>query len=170
MRRYTLNISDKEFVLDVQELAADRFEDVVGGETYEVSLGSDESLAEAVITPAFDPGAHAPRAASSAASVQRAAPKVAAAPAASAPKAAPAARPAAGGGKGALTAPMPGTILEVNVKPGDTLARGQQVAILDAMKMHNVIGAPRAGTVAEVYVTAGQAVNHGDAIIKFKED
>ena len=38
------------------------------------------------------------------------------------------------------------------------------------MKMHNVIGAPRAGTVAEVYVTAGQAVNHGDAIIKFKED
>ena len=65
---------------------------------------------------------------------------------------------------------MPGTILEVNVKPGDTLARGQQVAILDAMKMHNVIGAPRAGTVAEVYVTAGQAVNHGDAIIKFKED
>mgnify|MGYP000629742373 CR=1 FL=1 len=109
MRRYTLNISDKEFVLDVQELAADRFEVVVGGETYEVSLGSDESLAEAVITPAFDPGAHAPRAASSAASVQRAAPKVAAAPAASAPKAAPAARPAAGGGKGALTAPMPGT-------------------------------------------------------------
>ena len=90
MRRYTLNISDKEFVLDVQELAADRFEVVVGGETYEVSLGSDESLAEAVITPAFDPGAHAPRAASSAASVQRAAPKVAAAPAASAPKAAPA--------------------------------------------------------------------------------
>ena len=65
---------------------------------------------------------------------------------------------------------MPGTILEVNVKAGDTVTRGQQVAILDAMKMHNVIGAPRAGTVAEVYVTAGQAVNHGDAIIKFKED
>ena len=62
MRRYTLNISDKEFVLDVQELAADRFEVVVGGETYEVSLGSDESLAEAVITPElgekFDPQRH----------------------------------------------------------------------------------------------------------------
>ena len=67
MRRYTLNISDKEFVLDVQELAADRFEVIVGGETYEVSLANDESLAEAVITPAFDPGAHAPRASSSAA-------------------------------------------------------------------------------------------------------
>ena len=77
MRRYTLNISDKEFVLDVQELAADRFEVIVGGETYEVSLANDESLAEAVITTAFDPGAHAPRASSSAASVQRAAPKAA---------------------------------------------------------------------------------------------
>ena len=167
MRRYTLNISDKEFVLDVQELAADRFEVIVGGDTYEVALSSDENLAEAVITPAFDPGAHAPRAAASQ-SIQRQAPK--AAPVASASSAAPAPRPAAGGGKGSLTAPMPGTILEVNVKAGDTLARGQQVAILDAMKMHNVIGAPRAGTVAEVYVTAGQAVNHGDAIIKFKED
>ena len=75
-----------------------------------------------------------------------------------------------GGAAGSGVTDADGTILEVNVKPGDVLARGQQVAILDAMKMHNVIGAPRAGTVAEVYVTAGQAVNHGDAIIKFKED
>ena len=65
---------------------------------------------------------------------------------------------------------MPGVILEINVKPGDTVTRGQQVAILDAMKMHNVIGAPRAGTIGEVFVTAGQTVDHGDPIIKFKED
>ena len=38
------------------------------------------------------------------------------------------------------------------------------------MKMHNVIGAPRAGTIGEVFVTAGQTVDHGDPIIKFKED
>ena len=167
MRRYTLNISDKEFVLDVQELAADRFEVIVGGETYEVALSSDESLAEAVITPAFDPGAHAHRATSVASSVQRAAPREAA-PAA-APKAAPTARPAAGG-KGSLTAPMPGTILEINVKPGAVVKRGEQVAILDAMKMHNVIGAPRDGTIAEVCVEAGQTVGHGDAIVTFQED
>ena len=167
MRRYTLNISDKEFVLDVQELAADRFEVIVGGETYEVALSSDESLAEAVITPAFDPGAHARVAASH--SVARTAPKAApATPAASSAPAAP--RPAAGGGKGSLSAPMPGTILEVNVKAGDTVTRGQQVAILDAMKMHNVIGAPRDGTIAEVCVDAGQTISHGDAIVTFKED
>ena len=38
------------------------------------------------------------------------------------------------------------------------------------MKMHNVIGAPRAGTIAEVFVEAGQNVDHGAAIVKFKED
>ena len=79
-------------------------------------------------------------------------------------------KPAAGGGKGTLTAPMPGVILEVSVKPGDQIERGQQVAVLDAMKMHNVIGAPRAGTVAEVYVTDGESVDHGDAIFKYMED
>ena len=76
----------------------------------------------------------------------------------------------AGGGKGALRAPMPGVILEVNVKPGDVVKRGEQVAILDAMKMHNVIGAPRDGTIAEVCVDAGQTISHGDAIVTFKED
>jgi biotin carboxyl carrier protein len=65
---------------------------------------------------------------------------------------------------------MPGVILEVSVKVGDTVERGQQLAILDAMKMHNVIGAPRAGTIAEIFVDAGQNVDHGAAIVKFKED
>jgi len=41
--------------------------------------------------------------------------------------------------------------------------------VLDAMKMHNFIGAPRAGTIAEVCVAAGQAVGHGDAIVRFAE-
>lgn len=169
MRRYKLDISDREFVIDVQELSADRFAVVVGDTSYEVQLSSDENLGEATITPGFAAGAGAaPRVAAT--------PRVAKAPAAApsaapaAASAAPAARKPAGGGKGSLSAPMPGVILEVNVKPGDQVTRGQQVAILDAMKMHNVIGAPRAGTIGEVFVTAGQSVDHGDAIIKFKED
>ena len=64
---------------------------------------------------------------------------------------------------------MPGVILEVNVKPGDVVKRGEQVAILDAMKMHNVIGAPRDGTIAEVCVEAGQTISHGDAFVTFVE-
>ena len=60
MRRYKLDISDREFVVDVQEIAADRFAVVVGDESYEVTLSSDENLGEATITPGFQAGA-APR-------------------------------------------------------------------------------------------------------------
>jgi glutaconyl-CoA/methylmalonyl-CoA decarboxylase subunit gamma len=166
MRRYTLDISDREFVIDVQELSADQFEVVVGDESYQVTLSSDENLAEAVITPGLQANADGtPRvsAASKVAKVRKEpSPAAAAAPAAR--------KPSGPAGKGALCAPMPGVILEVSVKAGDTVERGQQVAILDAMKMHNVIGAPRAGTIAEVFVEAGQNVDHGAAIVSFKED
>jgi biotin carboxyl carrier protein len=165
MRRYTLDISDREFVVDVQELAADRFAVTVGDVDYEVTLSGDENLSEATITPGLQPAAGgAPRAAKTVARVRQE-------PAASSSAAAaPAARKPAGGGKGALCAPMPGVILEVSVKAGDLVERGQQVAILDAMKMHNLIGAPRAGTIAEVFVVAGQNVDHGDAIITYREE
>lgn len=160
MRRYTLNIGSREFVVDVQEVDYDQFEVTVGGESYAVILAEDQAMGGS-ITPA--PQVRAPQA------IPAAAPAASAAPAAAA--AAPAARkPAGGGGKGALKAPMPGVILEVNVKAGDTVTRGQQVAILDAMKMHNLVGAPRAGTIAEVCVDAGQTVGHGDVIVTFKED
>jgi len=164
MRRYNLDISNRKFVIDVQELAADRFEVIVGDNTYEVSLSGDEDLSEATITPGMPIKAGgAPKA------VARVRNEPAPATSDEAPTARPAPR-AAAGKKGALNAPMPGVILEVNVKPGDTVTRGQQVAILDAMKMHNVIGAPRAGTIAEVFVSAGQNVNHGDAIVSFTGD
>lgn len=163
MRRYKLDISNRKFVIDVQELAADRFEVIVGDNTYEVGLSGDEDMAEATITPGIPIKAgNAPKAVA----------RVRNEPSPATDEA-PAPRPApraTTGKKGALNAPMPGVILEVNVKAGDTVTRGQQVAILDAMKMHNVIGAPRAGTIAEVFVNAGQSVNHGDAIVSFTGD
>lgn len=162
MRRYTLNISDREFVVDVQEVDADLFEVAVGDELYQVSLVGDEALSGASIAPAA-PHVAAPRAAAPAAKPAAAAP--AAAPAASKP----ARKPAGGGGKGTQTAPMPGVIIEVSVKVGDSVTRGQQVAVLDAMKMHNSIGATQDGVVAEVYVDAGQSVDHGTPILKYKE-
>ena len=171
MRRYKLDISDREFVVDVQEVSADTFAVVVGGESYEVTLSSDENLGDATITPGFQAGAGAaPRV-----MAVNTAPRVTQVPAtanAAAPSAAATSAPRkpAGGGKGALTSPMPGVIIEVSVKAGDKVERGQQVAVLDAMKMHNVIGAPRAGTIAEVFVEAGQSVDHGAAIVSFKED
>ena len=161
MRRYTLNIGSREFVVDVQETDFDQFEVTVGGETYAVTLAEDQALGGVAIAPAAAPAA-APKAAPAAAP---AAPKAAPAPAAAAPKK----QPAGGGGKGAVKAPMPGKILEVSVKPGDTVKRGQQVAILEAMKMHNSLGATQDGVIAEVCVDVGQTVAHGDVIVTFKE-
>ena len=77
-----------------------------------------------------------------------------AAPAAPAPAAAP-----AGGEK--IAAPMPGTILSVNVAAGDAVKKGQVLMILEAMKMENEIMAPCDGTVTSVAAAKGAAVESG---------
>lgn len=85
---------------------------------------------------------------------------VAAAPAAPAPAApAPAAAPVADGTK--VTAPMPGTILDIKVAVGDTVKSGQAICVLEAMKMENDVNAPCDGKVLSVNTTKGSAVETG---------
>jgi biotin carboxyl carrier protein len=59
---------------------------------------------------------------------------------------------------------MHGTILQVDVKPGDRVERGDQVAVLEAMKMETRVAALRDGEVTAVHVEAGQVVESGQAI------
>ena len=92
----------------------------------------------------------------------KAAPAVKAAPAAAAPVAAPAAAPVAGGSS--VTAPMPGTILGVNVKEGDVVNAGQPIFVLEAMKMESDITAPAAGTIRGLAVRKGEAVEVGQLL------
>ena len=61
---------------------------------------------------------------------------------------------------------MPGTIVNVNVKNGDVVKKGQVLAILEAMKMENEIVAPIDGTVVSVDVEKGQNVNLGDSLVQ----
>ena len=89
----------------------------------------------------------------------KAAPAAKPAPAAAPAKAAPAAAAPAGGAK--VTAPMPGTILGVNVKDGDVVKAGQPLFVLEAMKMESDICAPVSGTVRGVSVSKGQSVDPG---------
>ena len=101
--------------------------------------------------------------------------KKAAAPVAKpmAPKATPAgapevkvSKPAAAGGAGqAVTSPLPGVILEVSVKVGDAVKRGQKVMVLEAMKMENVIEATADGTVTAIKVDKGDSVLEGAPLV-----
>ena len=80
--------------------------------------------------------------------------------AAPAPAAAPVAAPAAAGAT-AVSAPMPGTILKVNVQNGAAVKKGDVLMVLEAMKMENEIMAPADGTVASVNVAQGASVEAG---------
>ena len=74
-----------------------------------------------------------------------------------------AAAPAAGGAK--VTCPLPGTVLSLNVKEGDTVSAGQTLLVLEAMKMENNIDAERGGVVKQVLVSAGATVMEGDVLL-----
>ena len=87
------------------------------------------------------------------------------APAAPAPAPAPAAAPVvAPAGAQTISAPMPGTILKVNVSNGQAVKKGDVLMVLEAMKMENEILAPNDGTVSSVNVAQGATVESGTVL------
>jgi biotin carboxyl carrier protein len=76
---------------------------------------------------------------------------------------------AASGGDKALwvRAPIPGVIVAIAVKPGVRVQVGDELCVLEAMKMRNAIRATRAGQIAEVHVTVGQHVKHQEPLVEF---
>ncbi len=118
----------------------------LNGKDYEVEV---DELSEAIVTnvaPTAAPAQAAP---------------VAAQP--SAPAAAPAPAPVSGSGT-AVKAPMPGTILKVNVTAGQSVKAGDIMFILEAMKMENEIVAPTDGTVSQVVAAKGSSVATDDVL------
>ncbi len=93
-----------------------------------------------------------------------AAPAPAAAPAAPAPKKAAAPKAAAGAGE-KVAAPMPGTIVSVNVSEGQSVKKGDVLVVLEAMKMENEIKAPRDGSISSVAVSKGASVDTGATLV-----
>ena len=130
-----------------------KYKVTLNGRTYEVEVEAGKAMCVAEYE-AFVPTA-APAA------------PVAAAPVAAAPVAAPAAAPAAAAPVAgeAVTAPMPGNILKVNVTAGQAVKEGDVLLILEAMKMENEIMAPKAGTVTQVVVSKGSTVDTGAPLV-----
>lgn len=92
---------------------------------------------------------------------------VAPAPAAVAAAPAPAAKaPKTAGGAGAtVSAPMPGKVIAVKVKEGDSVKKGQELIMVEAMKMHNPVLAPSDGVVLEIFVKAGDPIQTGTPLV-----
>jgi glutaconyl-CoA decarboxylase len=122
----------------------------VNGAAYDVQV---EELGTS--SPAAAPSAPA-SAAPAVPAPKEAAPKVAAAPAA---------KPAAPAGGETISSPMPGTIVSVNVKPGQSVKKGDVLVVLEAMKMENEIMAPHDAQVSAVLVNKGDSVESGTPLV-----
>ncbi len=92
------------------------------------------------------------------------APEVSVPPTAPKPAAAP---PAEDGDS--VRAPLPGVIVALMVEPGDSVARGQEICTLEAMKMKNAIRANRDGTIGSVKVSVGDQVGHGQVLMTYSD-
>jgi len=143
-KQVTVIVEGREYHVTVGDLGERPVKATVNQQTYHVQVPAPAAA------PA-QPAAAAPRPA-------------APLPAPAAPS--PAAAPAAAGS--AISAPMPGDIVEVNVSPGDSVNVGDVVCVLEAMKMRNLIRTSRAGVIASVGVTAGQAVDYGAVLVTFE--
>jgi 3-methylcrotonyl-CoA carboxylase alpha subunit len=81
-----------------------------------------------------------------------------------------AAADAAGAATDRIVTPMPGKVVQLLVKAGDKVKRGQALAVLEAMKMEHTLSAPADETVASVAVAAGDQVAEGTIVIRFARD
>jgi biotin carboxyl carrier protein len=73
------------------------------------------------------------------------------------------------GGNSSLNAPLPGTVVELFVKPGDVVEAGQVMLVIEAMKMKNSIRSTRGGIIEKVLVNQGQSVAHKQALVEFEK-
>lgn len=144
MKTYRFKINGNEYNVDINSVAGNIADVTVNGTSYQVEM---EDAPSAPAAPA--------------------APSVPAAPVQAAAQAqtAPAPKPAASGAGKPVTSPLPGVIIAVKVNVGDTVKAGQELAVLEAMKMENSIEATHDGTVTAVHVAKGDSVLEGAAIV-----
>lgn len=143
MKEYKFKINGKGYDVAIDTMEGNVASVTVNGVAYQVELENTPAAESDAATPVM---------------VQNPARPAAPAPAAAAEKA------AAGAGQ-AVTSPLPGVVIAIKVNVGDVVKSGQEVAVLEAMKMENSIEATQDGTVTAVHVTKGDSIQEGTAII-----
>lgn len=143
MKTYKFKINGNEYNVAINSVEGTNASVTVNGTDYQVEL-EDAPAAPVQAAPAAAP---------------------AAAPVQAAPAASAAPKPAASGAGKAVTSPLPGVIIAVKVNVGDSVKAGQEVAVLEAMKMENSIEAEHDGTVTAVHVSKGDSVLEGAAVV-----
>ena len=165
MKSYKFRINGNEYNVEINSVEGNVADVTVNGADYKVemenagaSTGSVASTGSATGTGSSTNGT----ADNSASNTGRNA-----ATAAAGPVEAPATKQSAPSGSGKpVTSPLPGVIIEVSVKEGQTVKAGQKVAVLEAMKMENEIQASSDGTVTAILVNKGDSVLEGAEIVK----
>ena len=146
MRKYELSIGDKDYKAEIKEFTEDFARIVVNDIEYEVTL--KEFGRKQVASPR---------------PVERSATPKAPAP----PKETKHSVPVGvNGGAEGIRSPLPGLIIDVLVKEGDYVKAGQNMIMMEAMKMENQIQAPHDGTVKKVFVNKGDSVAEDDVLVE----
>jgi biotin carboxyl carrier protein len=147
MNKYQYKVQGVDYEEEIEEVEGNIAKVNVNGIPFEVEL--QQPINAAKHPTIVKPKVEAPK------------PVATAAPTAAAP-----AQPAAPAGSGnPVKAPLPGTITNINVKVGDTIAVGDVVVVLEAMKMQNNIEAEYAGTVTSITVNPGDSVMEGATLL-----
>lgn len=155
MKTFNYTINGVQYQVEVVSIKENIADVRVNGNSYSVELDRAYDIdqeAWAASTPKATPVAKA------AAPVAEAAPAPAAEPA-------PAPASTSAGAGTPLKAPLPGVIVKIDTKVGDTVKKGQKLMILEAMKMENDIKANMDGTITSILVSANSSVQDGDTLL-----
>jgi biotin carboxyl carrier protein len=153
---YYVTLHGKQYTVEILDPHARPVRAIVDGEVVEVNVAAAPASAPAAApasTPALTP---VPAPASAPAPMPSAAPDVQPAPVSVEPLQATVEE---------VKAPLPGTVVSIGVSVGERVTHGQELCVLEAMKMNNPIRANQAGVIRKIFVIVGQQVQHGVPLV-----
>lgn len=135
--KYIVKVANKSYEVEIEDIHARPVIACVDGQKFEVSPEAGSKPVSKVETKEFKPVELSKQPTSASASTNE------------------------------LTAPLPGTVIEIFVKASDYIEAGQVILVIEAMKMKNSIRSTRAGRISDVLVSAGQTVAHKQSLVRF---